>query len=354
MKRRTFLRWVGSTAGVGVMGLERLMADFKATDDIVGRVAGLPRRVLGRTQREISIIGFPGLALMRLDQAGADRAAKEAFEMGVNYFDNAPAYGKDGECEIKMGPALKALDRDKIFLGCKTKARDAEGARKELERSLQRHRTDHFDLYQMHHLVTVDEVEKAFGPGGAIEAFLKARDEGKIRWIGFSAHSTKAAVTALEKFNFDTAMFPISFADYYLRDFGKAVLDAAEKRGTAVVAIKPMSMGSWPEGVQRTRDWWYRTTETPEEISLALRFSLSLKGVVAGIPPSFTELLTKAVAAARTYQPATAADKEQLRELARKCEALFLREDRKGDGLATNLPAIPYPEHIHECPGHWA
>lgn len=118
---------------------------------------------------------------MRLDQTAANQAAREAFESGVNYFDNAPAYGKDGGArEIKMGPALKALDRDQLFLACKTKARDAAGARQELERSLQRHQTDHFDLYQMHHLVTVEDVEKSFGPGGAIETFLKARDEGSI------------------------------------------------------------------------------------------------------------------------------------------------------------------------------
>lgn len=160
-------------------------------------------------------------------------------------------------------------------------------------------------------------------------------------------------MTALEKFNFDTVMFPISFADYYLRDFGKAVLDAAEKRGSAVVAIKAMSMGSWPQGVPRTRDWWYRTTETPEEVSLALRFSLSLKGVVAGIPPSFTELLTKAVVAARDYQPATTKDRDQLRELSKKCESLFLAEDKKGDGLAGCRP-FPVPVRLHECPGHWA
>lgn len=105
---------MGSSAAFGGAGLGRLLADFKPADDIVRRVAGLPRRLLGRTQREVSIIGFPGLSLMRLDQTAANRAAREAFEGGVNYFDNAPAYGKDGECEIKMGPALKALVRDQL------------------------------------------------------------------------------------------------------------------------------------------------------------------------------------------------------------------------------------------------
>lgn len=342
---------VGGAAGASTLGLDRLLADFRTHDDWAGRVAGLPRRILGRTKREVSIIGFPGLALMRTDQAAANRAVKEAFDRGVNYYDNAPAYGKDGECEIRMGPALAALDRSKIFLACKTKARDAAGAQKELERSLERHKTDYFDLYQMHHLVTLDDVKRALGPGGAVETFRKARESGKIRAIGFSAHSTKAAVAALRGFDFDTAMFPISFAEYYLRDFGKAVLEAAEERGTAVIAIKALCMGSWLPGTPKTRDWWYRTTETPEEIASALRFSLSLKGVAAAIPPSYLDLLEKSVAAARDLQPATPQDRDQLREFAKKCESLFLREDNQPEPPASAGLGIPYPDHLHECMG---
>lgn len=351
MKRRSFLRVVGGAAGASTFGIEKLLADFRATDDVVSRVAGLPRRLLGRTQREVSIIGFPGLALMRTDPAAAKQAVKDAFDRGVNYYDNAPAYGKDGECEIKMGPALAGLERSKIFLACKTKARDAAGAQKELDRSLERHQTAYFDLYQMHHLVTLDDVHRALGPGGAVETFRKARESGKIRGIGFSAHSTKAALAALRLFDFDTAMFPISFAEYYLRDFGKAVLDLAAERGTAVVAIKPMCLGAWLPGVPKTREWWYRTTETPEEIAVALRFSLSLKGVVAGIPPSFIDLVEKAVTAARDLQPATAQDREQLREFAKKCQSLFLREDTQPEPPAAAGLGIPYPERLHECMG---
>lgn len=348
MKRRTFIQLVGGAAGASVSGVERLLADFKPADDITRRVAGLPRRILGRTQQEISIVGFPGLALARESQESANAAVKRAFERGLNYYDVAPAYGKDGECEIKLGVALQALDRRQFFLSCKTKARDQAGARAELQRSLERLKTDHFDLYQLHHLVTVDEVKRALGPGGAIETLRAAREEGKTKWLGFSAHSTKAAVAALRGFDFDTVMFPISFAEYYLRDFGREVIDLAAEKGAVVIAIKPMSMGAWPQGMTRTRDWWYRSTETPEEIALALRFSLSLKGVIAGIPPSFVELLDRAITAAGSYQPATTADKDQLRELAAKCQSIFIREDTQAEGTA-KLEGLPYPDHPQDC-----
>ncbi|MBX3745958.1 MAG: aldo/keto reductase [Verrucomicrobiae bacterium] len=350
MKRRTFFELMGGATATTTLGIDRLLADFKVSDPLRPGVAGLPRRILGRTGWEVSIIGFPALALMRLDQNEANRAVQDAFHRGVNYFDNAPAYGRDGDCERKLGPALEGIDRSQIFLACKTKARDKAGARAELERSLERHRTDRFDLYQMHHLVTVDEVRQAFAPGGAIEAFLEAREQGKIRWIGFSAHSTRAALAALKAFEFDTVMFPVSFAEFYLRDFGKAVLESAADRGAAVLAIKPMCMGAWPEGVERTRNWWYRTTETPEEVSLALRFALSLKGVVSGFPPAFVELLDKALIAAREYEPATAEVRDGLRDLAQRCESIFIREDLQGENSAS-LNRLPYPEHAHECMG---
>ncbi len=324
--------------------MERLLANFKTGDEFTRKVAGLPRRILGRTGQEVSIIGFPGLALARETEESSRTAVQQAWERGINYFDVAPAYGKDGECEIKLGKALESLDRKKIFLSCKTKARDKEGSRAELERSLERLKTDHFDLYQMHHLVTAEEVRRSFGPGGAIETFRAAREEGKIKWIGFSAHSTRSAVEALKVFAFDTVMFPLTFADFYLRDFGPRVLEAAAEREAAVIAIKPTSKGAWPKGAVRSHPNWYRSTETPEEFALALRFALSLRGVVAGIPTGYIELLNKTVDAAAGYTAATTEDKEQLRKLAKDCVALFTREDERGDSVAGNVRG-PYPDH---------
>ncbi len=337
MKRRNFIHAVSGAFGAGLMDMEGLFANLSQSDRIVKRVAGLPRRKLGKTKQEISMIGFPGLALSHETQESSNTAVRWAFEHGVNYFDVAPAYGKDGECEIKLGTALRQLKRKKVFLACKTKARDREGARLELERSLQRLQTDHFDLYQLHHLVTVEEVNKALGPGGAMETILEARHQGKVKWIGFSAHTTKAAVTALKAFPFDTIMFPLFFSEYYLRDYGREVIETAAERGTAVFAMKALSMGAWAKEEKRYRQWWYKTAETPEEVALSLRFSLSLKGVTAGIPPSFVQLLQRAVQAAGQYRPITPAEKDQLQALAQKCSAQFIREDQKAEGLAVHI-----------------
>jgi predicted aldo/keto reductase-like oxidoreductase len=349
MDRREFLKVVGGMAGACALGAQTVLADTTAGSPTKpAQLNGLPKRVLGRTGERVSVVGFPGLALRHYDQDRCTAGLHQAFDRGLNYYDVAPAYGRDGECEIKMGVGLQGINRSDIFLACKTKMRDKEGARKELERSLKRLKTDHFDLYQMHCLRTPAEVKQALGPGGAIETFVKAKEEGKVRYFGFSAHTTKGALEAMRGFRFDTVMFPISFVDYYEMGFGKPVLDLANEQGAAVLAIKPLSMGAWPQGAERQRKWWYRTTETPEEVSLAMRFALSLEGVVAGIPPSFLDLVDKAIDAAYSYQPITTAETQKVQEMAGTCKALFRREEeRVARGHLFDSPV--YPDSPHEC-----
>src|SRR5436190_12652126 len=261
MKRRTFLKTVGGAAGAAALGTRGIFAE-----ENTGKTTGkLPRRTLGRTGVKLSVVGFPGLSLTHCDQEKGTAAIRDAFERGVNYFDVAPNYG-NGEAEIKMGIGLQGLDRSKYFLACKTHKRDKEGARLELERSLQRLKTDHFDLYQLHHLVRPSEVTQVFGADGAMEVILKARDEGKVKYIGFSAHTTKAALEVMKGFKFDTVMFPINFVEYYTRDFGKPILKLAREQGLGVLAIKPLSWGTWPTGAKKTREWWYQSVEQPEDI----------------------------------------------------------------------------------------
>jgi predicted aldo/keto reductase-like oxidoreductase len=343
MKRRVFLKTVGGAAGAAALGVPRIL---NAAEPL-RKVAGLPRRVLGGTGQKVSVVGFPGLSLIHYDQEKCTAAIHSAFERGVNYYDVAPAYG-NGECETKMGVGLQGLDRSKYFLACKTKKRDSEGARQELETSLKQLKTDHFDLYQMHHLVKPEEVKQALGPGGAMETFLKAKEQGKIKWIGFSAHTTKGALEAMKGFKFDTVMFPINFVEFYTRGFGKEVLALAKEQGAAVLAIKPLSWGTWPTDAKKTREWWYRSVEERKDVELAMRFTLSQPNVAAGIPPSFLDLLDRAIEAAKYFKPLDEPAIAQLKQMAENRGSLFASEEQK---VALNLPRMesPYPDCPHAC-----
>lgn len=152
----------------------------------------------------------------------------------------------------------------------------------------------------------------------------------------------------MKGFYFDTVMFPINFVEFFKMDFGKTVLELADKQGAAVLAIKPMSTGLWPKDAVKTRKWWYRTTETQEEVDLAMRFTLSQKPVAAGIPPSFLDLLNKAIVAGRSYRPITKAETQKLQERTKTCESVFRREEEQvAHGGLIHEPV--YPDSPHEC-----
>jgi aryl-alcohol dehydrogenase-like predicted oxidoreductase len=327
MKRRTFLKTVGTAAGGLAAGFSPAFADpADPSRKLISHPSGLPRRVLGRTGQAISIIGFPGLALARTTQDEANAAVRSAFDQGMNYYDVAPAYG-NGKAEIAMGPALAALPRDQIFLSCKTKKRDAAGAMAELEQSFRRLKTDHFELYQMHVMSTAADVKEAFGPGGAMETLVKAREQGKVRWLGFSAHTKEAALECLRQFKFESVMYPVNFVEHYTHKFDPEVLTLARQSGAAVIAIKPISGGSWKPGEKKTRNnYWYKALEAQDEITQAMRFTLSLDPVVSAIPTSFVDLNEKSIVAGKAFRPATSADLDSMRALAEKYSPLFPRK----------------------------
>lgn len=350
MERREFLKAAGAAVSGCALASNALLGAEGQPPSGKARSAELPRRPLGKSGEKLSVIGFPGLALSQQGQEEGTVGLHKAFDQGINYFDVAPAYGRDGDCEIKMGVGLQGIDRSKIFLACKTKKRDAQGAREELERSLTRLKTDHFDLYQMHAVFTPEEAKQALGPGGALETILKAKEEGKLRYIGLSAHTTKGALTMLKGFQFDSIMFPIDYMDYLQWGFGKAVIECAQERGTAVFAMKTLCAGAWPEGQPRSRQWWYKTVESQDEVDLAVRFSLSQPGVVAAIPPSFLDLVDRAILAGRAYRPINEAEVARLRELGAGCGSVFKRdEERVAMGLTLHRPHHPGSPHDY-CP----
>jgi aryl-alcohol dehydrogenase-like predicted oxidoreductase len=343
MKRRSFLKMVGGVAGGMAAGVA---PEFVQAEPVVSVHRGMPQRLMGRTGLKVSIVCFPGFGLRQQSQENCNAAIKEALERGVNFFDVAPAYGKDGECEEKLGVALQGHERSSYYLACKTKMRDHDGCREELERSLKRLKTDHFDLYQLHHLVQPADVKTALGPGGAVETILKAKEQGKVRFIGFSAHTTKAALEALNGFPFDTVMFPISYAEFYTRGFGKEVLSLAREKGAGVLAIKPMNAGAPKSGDKLQHPWWYKTLEEQEDINMAWRFTLSLPGVVTGIPPAFLDLTQRAITAGHAFRPVTEADALKLQEMAAGQGSIFKREE---DSVAMgNHYESPYPHHPEE------
>lgn len=281
----------------------------------------MPKRGLGRTGEKLSILGFGGILVMDEKQEVANEMVARAFDHGINYFDVAPSYGN---AEERLGPAL-APYRSRSFLACKTMMRTAGEARKELEHSLQILQTDHFDLYQLHALTTDEDIATAFGPGGAMETFVKAREEGKVRFLGFSAHSESAALAAMEQFPFDTLLFPVNFANWFAGNFGPRVLPVAREKKMGILALKGLAHGAKKEGESsRYRKVWYHpiAAEEDELARLALNWTYG-QGVTAAIPPGDPALWDRAFRIAANVQPLSADELHRLEEQARGVEPVF-------------------------------
>jgi aryl-alcohol dehydrogenase-like predicted oxidoreductase len=279
----------------------------------------MEKRALGNTGISLSIVGFGGIVVMNVEAADAERYVGQAYDRGINYFDVAPTYGNAQE---RLGPALKPY-RDEVFLACKTADRTKAGAEMELHQSLKMLRTDHFDLYQLHGMTTIAEVEKVFEPDGAIHALIEARRKGDVRLLGFSAHSEEAALALLERFKFDTILFPVNWAAWLANDFGPAVVKKAQANGTAVLALKSLCRRALGKG--EPNPWkkaWYSPVETYEEAELALRFTLS-QPVVAAVSPGHYEFYEWAAEAAEHFRPIREDEVELLRERAAQVEPLF-------------------------------
>ena len=270
----------------------------------------IPRRPY-RDGVELSVIGLGGVVVSGLEQQMANQIVRESVERGVNYFDVAPTYG---DAELKLGPALEPF-RKAVFLACKTTKRDAKSAREELHRSLQRLRTDHFDLYQFHGVSSMADVEQILSPGGAAEAFLEAREQGKVRFLGLSAHAEGPAIALMERFKCDSVLLPVNFVCLGQGDFGRKALEHAKQNGVTTLALKAMAYTHWPEGMERPQPkCWYKPVTDPDLARDALRFALS-QGITAAIPPGDETLYQMALELAPDLAPLTPGE----------CEALMAR-----------------------------
>jgi aryl-alcohol dehydrogenase-like predicted oxidoreductase len=318
MHRREFLK--KGTAAASLAASDKMATSFTRAGEPAPQ-APIAKRRLGKTGEELSLIALGGMAVMDTPQSFANNLAAVAFDRGINYFDVAPQYGNAQE---RLGPALEPF-RKRSFLACKTLMRDKEGAAKELEDSLRKLRTDHVDLYQFHAVTKHEEVEKIFGPGGAMETFQAARQAGKLRFIGFSAHSVENALAMLDRYDFDTILFPINFVLFSQANFGPQVLARAQQKGMGILALKAMAKCTWPASERKDHPHpkcWYQPAAFPEEASLALRWTLS-QPVTAAVPPGDEEYFRLAMDIAQRFAPLKPEEEKTLMAAAQGASPIF-------------------------------
>ncbi len=279
----------------------------------------IEKRALGKTGQRLSMIGFGGIVVRDATTEEAATRVREAIERGINYFDVAPSYGN---AEVMLGPALEPY-RKGVFLACKTTDRTADGAQKELEKSLSNLRTDHFDLYQLHAVEKPEDVQTILGPKGALETFVAARKAGKVRFLGFSAHSVEAALQLMKSFDFDTILFPVNFATWHAGNFGPQVLEVARQKNMGILALKAMAKTRLAKGEsKRYEKCWYTPLDDPESALKGLRFTLS-HPVTAAIPPGDEKLFRLALDLAPKFTPLSQQEAAALKVEAMKLDPIF-------------------------------
>ncbi|MDY7100733.1 MAG: aldo/keto reductase [Actinomycetota bacterium] len=235
----------------------------------------------GRTGHHSTRVIFGAAGVGGCTQDRADRALETLDRYGVNHLDTAASYG---DSELRLAPWL-ATRRNDFFLATKTGERTGDGARAELERSLERLGTDYVDLIQLHNLVEPGEWEVAHGPGGAVEAMVAARDEGLCRFIGVTGHGLRICamhVRSLERFDFDSVLFPYNHAlmsdDGYRAD-AEALIATCRERDVATQTIKSVARRRWAPDDEQPHFSWYEPLTDPDAIGRAARFVLGRDGL---------------------------------------------------------------------------
>ncbi len=265
----------------------------------------VPHRPLGRTGMQVSAMGLGGYHLgSSKDQQEANEIVAVAMDAGINFFDNAWDY-HDGHSEEVLGNALKGKRQQAIVMTkvC-THGRGKDVAMRQLEESLRRLQTDHLDVWQIHEVIYENDPDLIFAPGGAAEALLQAKQQGKVRAIGFTGHKDPSIHLRMlsHQFPFDTVQMPLNCLDATFRSFEKNVLPEAGAQGMAVLGMK--SMGGSGEMI----------INGAATASDALRYAMSLPVATTISGVDSMEVLQQNLAVARGFQPMTAGEMESLRE----------------------------------------
>ena len=263
--------------------------------------AQMPTRRLGRTGHASSVAVLGGAAFWGTDPDLTAQAFHAALDAGVNHLDVAPQYGRAQEL---LGPLVPAV-RDRLFVACKSLLRARDEVRAQLEESLALLRCEQFDLYQLHAVTDLDELDAR---AGAVEAIMAARDEGLCRFIGITGHelTTPAAqLEALRRYDLDTVMFPVNprlWADGDYRRDAEALLETAAARDLGVMAIKAVAARPWGTG-RRATTTWYEAYTDDDDVARGVRFVLSVPGVHALCTPSDLGLAARVIDVAARFAP---------------------------------------------------
>jgi len=289
----------------------------------------MQKRRLGRTGHMSTVAILGAFAFSNVAQAQANAAMERAITAGVNHIDVGPTYG---QAEDRLAPWL-ARQRDRFFLGCKTAKRDREGAAEELRRSLNRLRVDAFDLYQIHAITSTEELDQVTGPGGALEAIREARAEGLTRFIGITGHGMDAPRVfqeALDRFDFDTVLFPINFvlyADPTYRRNAEELLRRCRVGDVGTMIIKAIAKRPW-DNRPKTFNTWYEPFADAGQLQRAVDFVLS-HDVTGLCTAGDIGLLPRVLEACEQFTLLTAAQFDSLIGEADEYESIFAGQEMR-------------------------
>ena len=306
-----------SAAATGLAAATPAVAQHTAPAPITRpSMPGMQYRELGRTGEKVSAIGLGGYHIGKQDDpAESIRIVRAAIDRGITFMDNCWDYN-DGISEVRMGQALRDGYRQRVFLMTKIDGRTKSAAAKQIEQSMGRLQTDVIDLVQFHECIRLDDPDRIFAPGGALEAFLAAKQAGKLRHIGFTGHKDPAVHLRMfemadkHNFHFDTVQMPLNVMDVHFRSFERQVLPVAQQHGTAVLGMKAFGDHFLLDRVLADK------IATPVEL---LRYPLSLPIATQITGIDSMQILDQALTAIRDFQPMSAT---QMASLAAKTSDL--------------------------------
>lgn len=280
-------------------------------------------RRFGRTGHMSTIAIFGAAAFWEISQADADKVMEQVIEAGINHIDIAPSYG---QAEERVGPWMPH-ERNRFFLGCKTMERTRQGAWDEMQRSLKRLQTETFDLYQCHAITTMEELDAITMQGGALEAFVEARQRGLIRFIGITGHGVNAPqiyLEALRRFDFDSVLFPLNFvqmANPEFRKYAEELLAVCKAKDVGTMLIKTITKAPWGER-EHTANTWYEPFDQMDKIQRAVNFALSYE--TTGLcTAGDTRILPMVLKACENFKQLNSSTMEEMIQSAKQFEPLF-------------------------------